>query len=51
MDLTEKEYHLGGALGSEIMKALINQNYIKIYRNTRVIDIIKPIESWFGIIP
>ena len=51
MDLTEKEYHLGGALGSEIMKALINQNYIKIYRNTRVIDIIKPLESWFGVIP
>jgi len=49
MDLTEKEYHLGGSLGSEIMKALINQNYIKIYKNTRVIDIIKPIESWFGI--
>lgn len=47
-DLTEKEYHLGGALGSEIMKALISQHYIKIYKNTRTISILKPIESWFG---
>jgi len=47
-DLTEKEYHLGGALGSEIMKALINQHYIEIYRNTRTIGILKPIELWFA---
>ncbi len=46
-DLTEKEYHLGGALGAEIMKALINQHYIKIYKNTRTLGILKPIESLF----
>ncbi len=48
-DLTEKEFHLGGALGSELMKGLIARGFISIYDNSRVITVIKPIKDWVDI--
>ena len=48
-DLTEKEFHLGGALGSELMKGLIARGFISVYDNSRVITVIKPIKDWVDI--
>jgi DNA-binding transcriptional ArsR family regulator len=45
-DLTEKEHHLGGALGSEIMKALVKQGYIIVHKDTRIVNISIPIDQW-----
>ena len=48
-DLTEKEFHLGGALGSALMKGLIADGFIYVHENSRIITIIKPIKDWFDI--
>ena len=45
-DLTEKEFHLGGSLGSEVMKALIAGEFISLNENSRIITVIKPIKDW-----
>ncbi len=45
-DLTEKEFHLGGSLGSEVMKALIAGEFISLHENSRIITVIKPIKDW-----
>jgi DNA-binding transcriptional ArsR family regulator len=48
-DLTEKEYHLGGSLGSELMKALIAGEFISVHDDSRIITVLKPIAYWIDI--
>ena len=48
-DLTEKEFHLGGALGSEFMKALIGKGFIAVHDDSRIITVLKPITDWLDV--
>jgi hypothetical protein len=48
-DLTEKEFHLGGALGSEFMKALITREFISVHDDSRIITVLKPITDWLDL--
>ena len=45
-DLTEKEFHLGGSLGSEVMKALIAGEFVSLKENSRIIAVVKRIKDW-----
>jgi DNA-binding transcriptional ArsR family regulator len=48
-DLTEKEYHLGGSLGSELMKTLIARGVISVHDDSRIITVLKPIMDWVNL--
>ena len=48
-DLTEKEFHLGGSLGAELMKALIAGDFISVRDDSRIITVLKPIKEWINI--
>ncbi|WMT50724.1 MAG: metalloregulator ArsR/SmtB family transcription factor [Ferroplasma sp.] len=48
-DLTEKEFHLGGALGSALMKGLVVRGFISVHDDSRIVTVIKPVKYWFDI--
>lgn len=48
LDWTERTYHLGGLLGSEILKYLENNKFISRQKNNRVVIINRPINALFA---
>ena len=46
LDWTERRYHLGGALGVEVMRSLETGGYVKQLPASRKIEQLKPIGEW-----
>ena len=46
LDWSERRFHLGGALGVEVLRSLENGGYAKRLPDTRRIDRLKPVGEW-----
>lgn len=46
LDWTERSFHLGGALGAEILSALQENRLAKRNGRSREVEIMKPVTSW-----
>ena len=49
-DWTERQFHLGGALGSAITEALNGRGFIWQREGSRVVAVVRPIVDWLGLI-
>jgi hypothetical protein len=45
-DVSERELHLGGALGYAILKDLVSKGIVIKSEGTRILTVNRPIEEW-----
>jgi hypothetical protein len=48
IDWTERCPHLGGALGSAVLQAMVKAGIVQRQQNTRAVIMLHPLEDWFG---
>lgn len=49
LDWTERQPHLGGALGAAILEALLEDGYVRRRPTGRDVRIVKPLAGWLGL--